>query len=176
MVWSRHLIAAALLCAALCGPSPASPTDPQSPKADQPVPNRADAKRPKAEQEELKTRDLEKLQGKWVIVREQASGQVQKGDRGTYTFRDNTLTYTFKDSTRNSGTFTIDVSQRPKSLTWTFRNKEDEKKVTIAFAYAFDDDHLLLKYSTYEWKYHDTPPTDFGSNTATFLRLERASD
>jgi uncharacterized protein (TIGR03067 family) len=164
------LVAVSFLVLAFFGSPVDHPAGPASVRADEPPPDKAKAR----EVQQLEARDLKKLQGRWKVVREQVCGQVQEGDRGSYTFMDNTLTFVYR-TTRHSGTFTINVSQRPKYFTWTYRNEED-KQETIACIYAFDDDHLLLKYSVYEWKHHDRPPKDFGSNTTDFMRLERTKD
>lgn len=122
----------------------------------------------KAALEELKARDLKKLQGKWVVVRQVAAGTVQTGDRGTWLFKGDTL----KTNDHTEGAFTIDPSTRPKRLTHTFTDQEGRQR-TMAWIYAFDDDQLLLS-GRFPFFDEDTPPADFNSNN--FYRLKRAEN
>ncbi|VTR96737.1 unnamed protein product [Gemmata massiliana] len=166
---NRHLIAAAFLCVLPFGLSGAAPLGDPPQKTDPPAPDSADVKKRKAEQEELKARDLKKLQGKWVVVREVIAGTLQEGDRGHRIFKDNTL----RVNRVTEGAFTIDTSVRPKCLTLTYTD-EKQRKRTVAYIYSFDDDHLLLG-GRFPHFNEDRPLPDF-AYAATFLRLERAKE
>lgn len=119
--------------------------------------------------EELKARDLRKLQGKWAVVREVYCGTLQEGDRGTWTFKDDTL----KVNDLPEAKFAVNVSARPKRLVRTFTDKEGRKR-TRGYIYTFDDDHLLLS-GRFEFFNEEKPPADFGSDM-NFLRLKRQDD
>lgn len=104
--------------------------------------------------EAVKGQDMNKLQGKWMVVRRTFEGREQKGIHLGFTFQDN---------------FTIDVTARPKRL---YLNSigPDLKPKKIPYIYTFDDDHLLLGE---DW-WGNKPPLDFGSVSGNFWRLERA--
>ncbi len=126
---NRYLIAAAFLCALPFGLLGAAPLGDPPKQTDPPAPDSADAKKRKAEQEELKARDLKKLQGKWVVVREVIAGTLQEGDRGHRIFKDNTL----RVNRVTEGTFTADTSVRPKCLTLTYTDEKQRKARSRTF-------------------------------------------
>jgi uncharacterized protein (TIGR03067 family) len=128
-------------------------------------------------QEEIAARDLKKLQGKWIVVARHTSGQkgtplletVAKQPNGKFKVVKIQHFFDFKDSTFNGAAFTMDVSRRPKLLTYETVNAVNEK-VTRHYIYSFDDDHLLLAESALD--IYQGPPADF-SGFIQLLRLER---
>lgn len=151
---SRQLIVVPFLCAALLSTSAAS--------FRAPVPKQTAA-------EELKARDLRKLQGRWAVVREVVANTLQEGDRGAWTFKEGTV----KVNNRAAEAFTIDTAARPKRLARTYTD-EAGKKRTAVYIYTFDDDHLLLS-ARFLSSDENNPPFDF-STGSRFLRLERRDE
>ena len=129
-------------------------------------------------QEEIKARDLKKLQGKWVVVARYSSGHKQKitmdvevtepnGKRKI--LKDQPMIFTFKGNTLNGLPFTMDVSRRPRVLTYDTVNAVNEK-VTQHFIYMFDEEQLLLAES--DLVSPKGPPGEF-SGSVQIMRLER---
>jgi uncharacterized protein (TIGR03067 family) len=135
---------------------------------------------PKKQQDEIKAHDLKKLQGKWVVVRSQSNGQPQKvtvevrvrdKDGQVKVLEDQPYYWTFKGHKVNGNDFTLDVSNRPKQLAFSFVDGE-KKKQTRVYIYTFDDDQLLLGSQIL---HDDRAPADFGQ-AMNLLRLERVKE
>jgi uncharacterized protein (TIGR03067 family) len=159
-------IATAFVYGALTAMLPAQ--QPGEPKADE----------AKKLQIKIKTRDLKKLQGKWLVVARYSSGQKQKitwdvevtePDGKRKILKDQPMIWTFKDNTFNGLTFTMDTSRRPKVLTYDTVNAVNEK-VTRHYIYMFDEEQLLLAES--DLVLSKGPPAEF-SGSLTIMRLDR---
>jgi uncharacterized protein (TIGR03067 family) len=92
--------------------------------------------------DEAVKKDLEKLQGEWIMESHEFNGEKQPEERTKEykrTVKDNHFTVTFGDKTVVEGTFTLDASKKPKTIDITLETGESKDKKMLGL-YEIDGD------------------------------------
>ncbi len=114
-------------------------------------------------------KDLEKLQGEWVMAALEIDGKAvpeAKLRDTTLTIKDGKYIVTVKDN-KHEVTFTLDPSQKPKAIDMSFPDGTNAPKVAKGI-YKIDGDTFVLVRAQMP---EQARPTEFGTwpNTGCFM-------
>jgi uncharacterized protein (TIGR03067 family) len=122
-----------------------------------------------AEPADESKKDLEKLQGEWVMAALEIDGKAipeEKLRDTTLTIKDDKYIVTVKDN-KHEVTFTLDASQKPKAIDMSFPDGTNAAKVGKGI-YKIDGDTFVMCRAQMP---DQARPTEFGTwpNTGYFM-------